>query len=412
MNKIIRTIGTFYVLFFSTLVCGQEIPEKYKNAINALETGLKEGKYDVFKDALAEDFKAGIYNQPTVQNVIPQILQQYPKLVALKILQFDENIAHIEYVFNGIGKQESTITFNEEGEITGIEFFDNILKTSAATSRIAGGGDFSRIKTFTTKFELVEGLIFIKVKLNGKEEDFILDSGAPAIVLNTPYFESEDSGKSAEGVSGKTAIRNIKIDSFNWNGIKTGKTELIGLELSHLEEETGRKFKGLIGHSILKDYELYFDYDKKELTLFSERNTQFHNTIKPIAAMNFDYQAHIPVLDVIIKEEHFKLGIDTGAATNLIGLKALKRLPEKSYRIKGETDLRGADKNITKVSQLLIKNVILSGREYKKMDFVSSDISNLTDGYNISLDGLIGFPYLSRFKTSIDFKNKKVYLWE
>ncbi|WP_435263288.1 retroviral-like aspartic protease family protein [Tenacibaculum sp. nBUS_03] len=408
--KTIKKIGILILssLIFSPFAYGQENNEYYKKAIDSLEKGLQESNYTSFQKSLSNTFKTGSYEQPLVSKVIPQILTQYPPLNSLKIVAFKNNIATIEYLFNGMEKQVSEVYFNSEGKITKIELFDAILKASAASQNTSQA---ELIDSFTTKFELVNNLIFVKVVLNGKEEYFILDSGAPTIVLNSTYFESKESNETAKGVSGSAALQNIEIESFDWNGITFKNTELIGMDLSHLEEKTGRKFKGLIGFSILQNYELFIDYKKSELSLFSEGNSKWHTQVKPKTEFSFEYGAHIPVIKTVINNKQYKFGLDTGASSNLISLPSFAVLPKKSYKQIETSKLVGADKNVTEVSVINIKNCTISNTKFKKMEFVTSDISHLTQGYGFEIDGLIGYPFLSEQKTSIDFLNQKMYFW-
>jgi len=268
------------------------------------------------------------------------------------------------------------------------------------------------ISSFTTNFELVNNLIFVKVTLNGKEENFILDSGAPEIVLNSTYFKSKNSGVRAKGVSGITILQNIEIESFDWNGISLENTKLIGMDLSHLEEQTGRKFKGLIGFSVLQKYELLIDYKKCELTLFSQGKSKWHTKIKPKTEFSFEYGAHIPIIEITIRNNKYKLGIDTGASSNLLNQDSYAALPKSSYIKEKTSNLYGADKTITKASIIKIKTSKISNKKFIRMEFVISNISHLNEGYGLNIDGLLGYPFLSEQKTSIDFLNKKIYYWK
>ena len=212
----------------SSFAYGQESNESYKIAIDSLEKGLQASDYNLFQESLSNTFKAGSFEQPIVSQVITQIQAQFPPLDSLEIVAFKNDITAIEYLFSVIGKQVSDVYFNSEGKITKIELFDEILDAAVIAQDT---NQVDLIDSFTTKFELVNNLIFVKVILNGKEEYFILDSGAPTIVLNSTYFESEESNVSANGVSGSAALQNIEIESFDWNGIIFENTELMGMDL-------------------------------------------------------------------------------------------------------------------------------------------------------------------------------------
>jgi len=403
-NNLLLIIG----LLFTSISFSQTDLKVQNDALKKLEKGLQKKDYTTFKSNLSPSYEAGGYGQPLVDQVIPQILAQYPVLTSLQILSVSKKEAVLNYEFKGLESQKSKVIFDDKGLILKIELFDNLLNPSKV---IQNTNNAKSIEKFTTKFNLINNLIFVDVILNGKTESFILDSGAPTLILNSAYFKSTKTENEAKGVTGSTAIQNIKIESFNWNGILLESTEVLGMDLTHLEKETGKVFKGLIGYSMLKDYELYIDYSKKELTLFKDEQTKYHSSIKPKAEFDFNYGAHIPVIDVIINNKTYKLGLDTGASSNLIDLNSFKNISAKSYIKKDNEGLYGADKNEANISVISLKSYQIKSNVYKDQEFAVSDISHLKNGYNLEIDGLLGFPFLSEHQISIDFVNQKIYLW-
>jgi hypothetical protein len=109
----------------------------------------------------------------------------------------------------------------------------------------------------------------------------------------------------------------------------------------------------------------------------------------------------------------YQFGIDSGAEGNLISIPSFKTLPKNSYEITDDVvELEGGDKNVTEVTSIKINSCKIGSRKFKKMLFVSADISHLTKGYGLDIDGLVGYPFLSKQKISIDFLNKKIYFWK
>ncbi|MBX2876782.1 MAG: aspartyl protease family protein [Saprospiraceae bacterium] len=262
-----------------------------------------------------------------------------------------------------------------------------------------------------TPFKHIRGLIFVEVEVNGEEAYFILDSGAPVVVLNTQYFSHGTDDGSAKGVSGSLQRQQIHIDSFRWGNIELSDTDLMGLDLSHLEEELNHPFKGLIGYALLRDFELLIDYEAEELLLFKEGQTAYHKEIQPKSELPFSYQLHIPVLEAEIGGVKYQLGLDTGAEQNLISQPAFEKLPHDAFEVQEKTELRGADKNVTEVQRIIIHKSEFSDHSFGDMPFVSADISHLTAGYGLKISGLVGYPFLSQQLCSIDFVDRKIYFW-
>ena len=63
------------------------------------------------------------------------------------------------------------------------------LITMAFNSPFVLMQEYSQVEAVSVPFERTVGLIFVKAKINGKKENFILDTGAPSLILNSAYFE-------------------------------------------------------------------------------------------------------------------------------------------------------------------------------------------------------------------------------
>lgn len=271
--------------------------------------------------------------------------------------------------------------------------------------------EFSQITSAKIPFQNQEGILFVKASLNGKEQNFILDTGAPTLILNSAYAEDKIEGEIAKGVSGETRTQTARVRSFNWMGIEADSFEVMSMDLSHLEKVTGLPFAGLIGHELVKDYEMLIDYESSDLFLFSEGQGKYHREIQPKKEAEFSYLAHIPMLMCEIGGRNFHLGIDTGASENLIHEPHFGDIPASEIKLRGKEDLSGANKEQTEVQLFSLSAVYLGDDAFKDMSFVTTDISHL-QGPGERLDGLLGYPFLSQKKVSINFPRQKVYFWE
>lgn len=395
------------LLIFLNLTQAQNLPKNFRTSLDTFEKALQSKDASALEDVLDAEFKVADYGLPTAIDVIEQILAQYPKLTRLKVTHFADRRADINYLFEQGPEQTSGITFSNSGKILTIELFNEIMETS----RRATNPGFSKIASFTTPFELDGGLIYVKAVLNGEEQDFILDSGAPGLILNSQYLASESTGQEVGGVSGSTELQNIAIQNFDWNGIAISETTVIGLALSHLERN-GRRIAGLIGFSLISQYEMLIDYETQQLSIFDPDESEYHTTIKPIETLNFALNAHIPVFLTEIEGHSFKFGLDTGAEVNLMDPDSFEKLPANSYETGETTQLSGADNRVTNVTRFSIHETVIESSNFENMEFISSDISHLKEGYQLDIDGLVGFPFLSSRKMSVNFNQGKLYIWE
>ena len=84
--------------------------------------------------------------------------------------------------------------------------------------------------------------LFVKAELNGIERDFILDSGAPSLYLNSKYFsntnDTVNSISSAQGVSSGISGQDVfRVNTFNFHGIRAENTDFVMSDISHLSKD-------------------------------------------------------------------------------------------------------------------------------------------------------------------------------
>jgi hypothetical protein len=122
-------------------------------------------------------------------------------------------------------------------------------------------------------FTRVEKLILIKGKVDTTEGNFILDTGAPDLVLNVTYFRSypvspAENGDEQKGITGsadffgKTTVAKFKLGTFNYYRVDA---DLVSL--ANLESKRGVKILGLLGVSMFRQCEMIIDYEKNEIHL-------------------------------------------------------------------------------------------------------------------------------------------------
>lgn len=259
-------------------------------------------------------------------------------------------------------------------------------------------------------------LIFVTVRLNGEDVPFVLDTGAPSLVLNAAHFPAADIAarpRPSYGVSGSLELRSITIDHFDWHGVEMQEVAVTSIDLSHMEAATESRLVGLIGFDPVKEFEVLIDYEARQLTLFRPGAANFHQTVQSLVAIPFTLEAHIPVVDVEIGGQAFRLGLDTGAGVNLLDTSSFGLLEAAvDYEVKATDVLWGADKNETTVQLVEVENTRVGSVDFTEMVYSVADISHLNNEYGPEIDGLLGYPFLSQRKMSINFADQKIHLWD
>jgi len=258
------------------------------------------------------------------------------------------------------------------------------------------------------KFELDGGIILVEALFNNSVETFVLDSGAPGLILNN--FKHKGEKTVMTGINGSVDSYAVSVENFTWAGISYPKIEAISMDLSHLESITKRKISGLIGYELLKDFELLLDYNSNAIQLKTV-GTSFRNTSTPLVSFPFSFENHLPVIEAIIGEKKLRLGLDTGAEINVLD----KRLSAQIARVASDPKPYGKIYGVgeqQKPAQLVKVAVTRVQRAaYRQMNYVLTDFSRITNDGTTNIDGILGFPFLSSCKFSIDFKTQQLHVW-
>jgi hypothetical protein len=250
--------------------------------------------------------------------------------------------------------------------------------------------------------------------LNGQEAKFILDSGAPMLVINSAADTTNSNviASLAQGIGG--SIQNMgttHIRNFTWAGGTNLFFDTISMDLSHLESELGMKFTGLISKAELEPFETYIDYKAKKIRLFlldkNGKLTEPEKLQAPQKKMKLDIRRHIACLNVTVGKKKLFMGLDTGAQSNLLDDDLLPEFEMELSEVQTDT-LRGADVNVKTVKTGIIGKTLLNKTNFPDMIYAFSDISELNNAYDLQIDGILGYPFLSQRPVSINYRKKQI----
>jgi hypothetical protein len=370
---------------------------------------------------LADDFTIAGQKGEIAKMVLKQLFSQLGENVnSHQEIRQNRTDKELELVYNidykTLGMKEAVFIFTKNNLLKELTLFKMEVKTMNNETNI----EKSSQDVIEIPFTMAGNLIAVKVLLNGEYRTFILDSGAPKVILNSKYISEKDTNQktisSSKGVSGNISGMDImKVEQLDFSGIKLNNQDVITLDLSHLEESLEIDLYGLIGYDLIKDYDLIYDYANLKLTLInpdiyeSYKNENLaHNTLRSVP---FDLESHIPIVKSQIGSLTLTYGIDCGAESNLISDKLFEPLKKYTKQIKTDT-LIGAENQPKKVNKGKIKKTKIGTKSFKNLSTIFSDISHLNEGYKINIDGLIGYEILHKQKTLISYIRKEMIFIE
>jgi hypothetical protein len=273
----------------------------------------------------------------------------------------------------------------------------------------------------TIPFTTAGKLILLKGKVDTTEGNFILDTGAPGLVLNVTYFRSYATSEANDGEQkaiagaaafyGKTTVDKFKLGTFNYY-----RTEADLVSLGNLETKRGVKILGLLGVAMFTQCEMIIDYEKNEIHLHyigkKERNTYQHEMItnaKNMVSCPFDLNENRILVNTSLLGKDLKFVIDYGAESNILD----SRLPDKildSIDVQGRVLLAGAGTKRLEALSGTIQGLALAGVKADTLPVIVMDLQYTCFGDGQCINGVLGYDFLSRYKLCFNFVKRILYI--
>jgi len=404
------------LLFCSTLIAQSAEPvDAVPEAIQAWIEGWNSKTMSTAEKGLASDFTIKDVPQEYVRMVLQRVFPQAsPQILACRVKNIKKLGKGANYAITLVMDTRMTecdFELNSEGKITSTDFFPGLMQGEGSKRNTALRT--SAEQNFTTD----NGLILLEAELDGEKGLFILDSGAPVMVLNTRHSgKNQAQGLTmARGIGGNVkSISTRKVEKFAWSGGVYRDFEAIAMDLGHLEQVLSSQVLGLISQAEMEPFETYLDYSAKKLNLYGLKpdGKVFETLSIPKArhSSSFEPAAHLPVFKIKIGKQNLKMALDTGAQSNLIDLSLQKKFSKELTDTSTDTIL-GADNNPASVSTGKIPTCKFGKLEYAEMLYAFSDISHLTSLTGSEFDGLLGYPFLVQYPVSINYRKKTISVY-
>ncbi|MEO6670427.1 MAG: retropepsin-like aspartic protease [Ferruginibacter sp.] len=272
-------------------------------------------------------------------------------------------------------------------------------------------------------FTRAGNLILIKAKADSTEGNFILDTGAPGLVLNMTYFRDYASTSTASqdqgGITGATTGTDPTIVSaFSFGPIKYRRLDADRINLGHIENSKGVRILGLLGLQLFTKFEMIIDYERSTIYLHligkKEAGTYSSEQLKDTSAYNI---FPITIVDnklltsAQMQGKKMTFLVDTGAETNVLD----SRLPNKIFEnvtVTGRITLAGTGSRKTEALTGDLKDLKLGALNISSLPVIVTNLEKMCTAYDRCLDGMLGFDFLSLHKIGFNFVKRKMYIWK
>ncbi|MCV2487258.1 PDZ domain-containing protein [Flavobacterium sp. SH_e] len=287
-----------------------------------------------------------------------------------------------------------------------------------------GQGDFlleNNASKATIPFKLINNLVFIPIKVNGVELNFLLDSGVEETILFSMEEKQEVSFNNVEkiklrGLGSEEEIEGLKSTKniLETHGlISNDHMVFIILDQSfNLSSHIGIPVNGIIGHKFFKNNYVEINYQKKRIVVHAQSNTFQEKLDKKFKAIPITIERSKPYLvtkaTVNNQEISAKLLIDVGNSDAFWIFENNKiKLPDKNFPdflgkgFSGDIEGHRAKIDEFSIDEFKFKKPIVSFPDSVSIRNVKMVPDRI---------GSVGGEVLKRFTVVLDYKGKKMYL--
>jgi hypothetical protein len=316
-------------------------------------------------------------------------------------------------------------------QVAGKDSSKAVLGYGNAQQKTAAANPFERDPVVTTDsadfilpFSRAGNLILIKAKADAIEGSFILDTGAPGLILNMTYFRDYPltehyAGEDGGGITGSVAgYGHTMVKKLSFGSVNYFKVEADRINLGHIENSKGIKIFGLLGVQLFKQFEMIIDYENSEIHLHHVTKKDGKNYQHQLLEDTSTYSVFpIDIMQNKIltygKMSNKKLTflVDTGAESNVIDSRLSENVLDNVI-ITRRMVLNGAGNR--KIDALYgdMSNLKMGDRSITSMPVLVTNLEKMCFAYDRCLDGMLGFDFLSMHKIGFNFVKRKMYIWK
>ena len=240
--------------------------------------------------------------------------------------------------------------------------------------------------------------VLVKVRINdGRPLELLLDSGADLMVVSSRAARA--AGIAGERVNSLIGLGNRPVRVGQAETLEIGPVTFRNARVGFVQGSVAEGADGVVPLSMFSQFRLRLDLHRKRLDLIpyaheprpaasSARDATRHNLLLVPAVLNGEQKGY-----VVLDTGSYCSGISRSAARVLNGFPLVSDVPLST----GTGVATGR-----RVSSLV--HFAVAGRELTPQDVVAMDLSNVSRRYGVEIIGLLGFPALSPYVLTVDYR--------
>ena len=261
-------------------------------------------------------------------------------------------------------------------------------------------------------------LIIVEATVDSIEGNFVLDTGAPYLVLNKTYFRDSPkiNDQDSEGINGGTdGSFTTVVHNFNILDLKFSKLTADVTDLSAIENGRNIKILGLLGTRLFSRFAITVDLFRSVMYIqnvdnngnIPEDERVFHDRFMFSPIM---YLKDVVYLKGTIGTKTLWFGFDTGAETNLLDYNQSKKFLDKMEMISRST-ITGVGGSNFDVITAKFDGLIIGDRMFMKNRVLLTSLEKIGKAYDRQVDGILGYDFFVRGIFTINFVKKEFEMY-
>ena len=231
---------------------------------------------------------------------------------------------------------------------------------------------------------------------------FLLDTGAPGLLLHRAPSPQAIATERLEGATGQVLATRFEVPSLEVANLRQTSVPAIGIDLTAARELLGEDLIGIIGYAQLADQRVQLDFRHRTIRFGESPPTTAEGRV-----YEFDFQAHLPTVRIGVGERAYDLAFDTGSEVNVFDDALLPELNESLRGRPSYKDVSGVDANVERAPYALVRLALLEDDHYSNRPFAFLDLDGLRQNLP-ALDGVLGVDFWGVDALVIDYPNRRI----
>jgi predicted aspartyl protease len=275
-------------------------------------------------------------------------------------------------------------------------------------------------ETLIIPIKRVDRLLLIEARIDTMQGNFIIDTGAPDLILNHTYFRkywvSSDAIASNVGGIPSGPVKNTWIDQLEIRELRFERIKARLTELSHIENRSSIKILGLLGVDIFREFSMTIDLQKNILILkkLDKKGNELSNLDSPVTPKMMKIPVRIVnstiMMQGVVSGKKLNLCLDSGAETNVINGNVSDKVLKK-FTLARRSVLLGTGGAKVEVLVGRLDDFTIGSMNLSNLPTVISNLEDFGNATEQQIDGMVGFEFLNKGIICINFRKKELTVY-